>query len=651
MCGIAGIVRRDGAPADRDLLGRMTAVLAHRGPDDGGLHLEGPVGLGHRRLSIIDLSPQGHQPMANEDGTCWIVLNGEIYNHEALRDTLQARGHVFRSRSDTEVVLHLYEEEGPACIRNLRGMFALALWDQRRRRLLLARDRLGKKPLFYHDGPDAFRFASAPQALLQDPDVPADADVAALREVLTFRCLLTGRSAFHGLQKLPPGHFLVLEEGRVRVERYWQLRFAPKHAAGEQELGEVLLELLREAVRLRLDSDVPLGAFLSGGLDSSLVVALMSEAGGGPVRTFAVGFAEDSYDERPFARLVAERFGTLHQEILLRPDAAAILPRLVWHYGEPFADASALPTFAVAEAARAEVTVALTGDGGDEGFGGYDRYAALLLAGRLEGLPRPLRQAAATVGQRFGQARGPRLLQRALRWSSGLSDCPARRYARWLATADPRTLASLLTPEAADAFADPDPLSPLEEVWEMGDAPGPLDRALQTDIGAYLPGDLLTKMDTATMAVGLEARAPFLDHKLMEFAARLPEAFKVRGRQKKVLLRRIAAPLLPPPILDRPKHGFAVPLDAWLRGPLREMTADLLLSPRAASRGLFQPAAVRRLMEEHAGGIRQWGEVLFSLLVIELWHRTFLDGDGAGRRPALAVAAATAGSPGTGGEP
>lgn len=651
MCGITGIVRRDGAPADRDLLERMTAVLTHRGPDDGGLYLEGPVGLGHRRLSIIDLSPQGRQPMANEDGTCWLVLNGEIYNHQALRHRLQARGHVFRSRSDTETVLHLYEEEGPSCIRALRGMFALALWDQRRRRLLLARDRLGKKPLFYQDGPDAFRFASAPQALLQDPAVPVEPDLAVLQEVLTFRCVLRGRSAFQGLQKLPPGHLLLLEDGRVRLERYWRLRFTPKHAAAGPELAEALLESLREAVRLRLESDVPLGAFLSGGLDSSLVVALMSEAGGGPVRTFAIGFAEDAFDERPFARVVAQRFGTQHQEAVLRPDAAALLPRLVWHYGEPFADASAIPMFAVAEAARAEVAVALTGDGGDEGFGGYERYAALLMATRLQGVPGMLRRAAAMVGQRFAQAGGPRLLQRAMRWGSGLADAPARRYARWLATGDPETLTSLLTPDAAAALAVPDPLMPLEEIWEAGDAPGPLDRALQTDVEAYLPGDLLTKVDGATMAVGLEARAPFLDHTVIEFAARLPEAFKVQGWQKKILLRRAAAPLLPREILDRPKHGFAVPLDAWLLGPLREMAADLLLSPRATSRGVFRPAAVRHLLEEHGRGARRWGEVLFGLLVIELWYRTFLDGDGVGRRPASAAAVAGATSPARGRQP
>jgi asparagine synthase (glutamine-hydrolysing) len=632
MCGISGKLYFDSErPVEREILERMNAVLAHRGPDDAGIYYDGPVGLAHRRLSIIDLSPAGHQPMSNEDGTVWIVFNGEIYNFQALRPELVSRGHRFRSNSDTEVILHLYEEHGTGCLPFLRGMFAFAIWDGPRRQLFLARDRLGKKPLCYQQDARALRFASEAKAILQDPDVEARPDAGSVSQYLTFGYVPSPASAFHGFQRLPPGHFLTCRDGRVTVTRYWRLPRARKVQRSEAEWGREIVARLEEAVRLRLISDVPLGAFLSGGIDSSAVVAMMSRVSSRPVKTFSIGFEEPEYDELAYARQVAQRFGTEHHELVVRPDAAAVLPKLAWHFDEPFGDSSAVPTYYVAQLTRQHVTVALNGDAGDESFGGYDRYVANLLAASFDRWPGSA--AARRIirhGLRWWQPSGKRtsVLSRGRRFLEGLVEPPERRYARWFCHFHGDRRRELLTPEFQGAAGDGDELAPMLDLYRTTDAPDFGDATLGVDAALYLPDDLLVKVDIASMAHALEARSPFLDHEFMEFAATIPFDLKVRGRTKKYILKRALAGLLPQQILHRPKMGFGVPIDHWLRHELRDLAYDTLLSPRAVGRGYFRPGVIRRMLDEHVRKKAAWHYLLWTLLMLELWHRTYIDGDG-----------------------
>ena len=631
MCGISGKLYFDSTrPVEREVLERMNAVLAHRGPDDAGIYCDGPIGLAHRRLSIIDLSPAGHQPMSNEDGTIWIVFNGEIYNFQSLRPDLLHRGHRFRSNTDTEVILHLYEDHGTDCLRFLRGMFAFALWDGPRRQLFLARDRLGKKPLSYQQDAQGLRFASEVKAILQDSEVTARPDPVGISHYLTYQYVPSPGSAFQGVHRLPPGHYLTCRDGRVEVVRYWRLRRDQKREQSEEDWCQEIVARLEEAVRLRMISDVPLGAFLSGGIDSSAVVALMSRAGAGPVKTFSIGFEEPEYDELKYARQVAERFGTEHHELVVRPDAVAILPKLAWHYDEPFADSSAVPTYYVAQMTRQYVTVALNGDAGDESFGGYDRYVANLLAASFDRWPGAgLLRHAIRCGLRFLPQSGTRtsLLYRGRRFLDGLTETPERRYARWFCHFYGDRKAALCTPEFLAAGGE-DALEVLLAAYRQSDAPDFGDATLGVDAGLYLPDDLLVKVDIASMAHSLEARSPFLDHEFMEFAATIPFELKVRGRVKKYILKRALAGLLPERILHRPKMGFGVPIDHWLRHELREVAYETLLGSRAVSRGYFQVRTVRRMLDEHMQGKAGWHYLLWNLLMLELWHRTYIDGDG-----------------------
>jgi asparagine synthase (glutamine-hydrolysing) len=628
MCGICGILNFDpAAPVDPAVLKGMADLLAHRGPDGEGFHRDGPLGLGHRRLAIIDLSEAAAHPLPNEDETVWIVFNGEIYNFQALREELLGRGHVFRSKGDTETILHLYEEEGPACVRRLRGMFAFALWDARRRELVLARDRLGKKPLCYWHRPGrGFAFASEPKAFLADPEFRAEPDPAALHLYLTYQYVPAPRSAFRGVAKVPPAHVLRVRDGRVHLERYWTLPFAPKRPGREADLAEELRARVTEAVRLRLISDVPLGAFLSGGVDSGAVVALMAGLNVGPVKTFSVGFVEPEYDELRYARQVAERFGTEHHEAVVRPDAVAILPKLVWHYNEPFADSSAVPSLYLAEMTRRHVTVALNGDGGDEAFAGYLRYRAARLARAFAAAPPPIRRALeAAAAVPAGRAKG--LAARTQRFLRGAGLDPVRRYAVWMSHFDDEQKAALCTPEflARAEGAGTGFLAAAFAAAGGAGAADPRDVLLSVDVATYLPEDLLVKMDIATMAFGLEARSPLLDHEVMEFAAALPPGLKLRGGTGKYLLKRAFADRLPPALLHRRKMGFGVPLDHWFRHELRDLAHDTLLGPRARTRGLFRPEAVARLLEEHTRGRAAWQYHLWNLLVLELWFQTFID--------------------------
>jgi asparagine synthase (glutamine-hydrolysing) len=633
MCGIAGKLHFDPTRrAEREILERMNAVQVHRGPDDAGIHCQGPVGLAHRRLSIIDLSPAGHQPMANEDGTIWIVFNGEIYNFQDLRPGLLERGHRFRSRTDTEVILHLYEEHGVGCLPYLRGMFAFAIWDGRNRQLFLARDRLGKKPLCYQWDAEAFRFASEAKAILQDPAVPVRPDPEGISLYLTYGYVPSPVSAFQGLCKLPPAHYLTCRDGEVKVVRYWRLRRDTKQHRPEAEWCEEIRARLEEAVRLRLISDVPLGAFLSGGIDSSAVVAMMSRAAGGAIKTFSIGFDQPEYDELAYARRIAERFATDHHELVVRPDAVAVLPKLTWHYDEPFGDSSAVPTYYVAQMTRQYVTVALNGDAGDENFGGYPRYVANLLAASFDRWPGAgLFRRGIRWGLRLFPRSGRRttLLYRGRRFLEGLTESPERRYARWICHFSGERKAELLQPEFRKLLGDDDALEVLLAAYRESEAPDFADATMAVDTALYLPDDLLVKVDIASMAHSLEARSPFLDHEFMEFAATIPSDLKVRGREKKIILKRALAGILPEEILHRPKMGFGVPIDHWLRHELKDLAYDTLLSPQALARGYFRPEAVKRLLDEHTRGAADWHYLLWTFLMLELWHRTFVDGDGA----------------------
>jgi len=606
----------------------MASVLAHRGPDGEGIALLGSTGLAHRRLAIIDLST-GDQPMYNEDRSLCLVFNGEIYNFKALRKDLKNKGHRFSSHSDTEVILHLYEDEGVRCLERLRGMFAFALWDSNRRRLFLARDRAGKKPLYHcvHDG--AFYFASEMKSLLTVPGMPRKLRPRGLHDFLTYQYVPPPDTIFEGIHKLPHGHYLLEEEGVPKLHRYWQLDYGPKWEVDEAEAISRCEDLIDESVRLRLESDVPLGVFLSGGIDSSLVVAMMRRHISGPLRTFSIGFEHEDYNELPHARQVAERYETDHEEFIVQADATAVLPRLAWHFDEPFADMAALPTFYLSEMTRRHVTVALNGDGGDELFAGYPRHMGqgLMRFGKWEYLPAPLRRYAFAPCFRGLQTLFPKpWLFSKLRFANemSLADLDYRAvvavtvFRNWMKE-------RLYSPEFA---AQVDGLDSLE--WALTHHQGDsltdsLDRILNTDTMTYLPECLLPKVDRTSMAVGLEGRSPLLDQELMAYAARLPSKLKTGPGKTKYLLRRIAESHLPAEIVWRRKQGFGMPLHVWLRGPLRGLSRELLLSDRSIGRGFFRREEVKTLLRENEVGVSNHGFRIWALMCLEVWCRTFLD--------------------------
>jgi len=627
MCGIAGRVNLDSRrPVSEAVVRAMCDLLAHRGPDGEGVLVGGPAGFGHRRLAIIDLSPGGRQPMVSASGRFWITFNGEIYNFLELRRDLEAEGYSFRSRSDTEVLLASYEAYGADCLRRLRGMFAFAVWDTRDQVLFLARDRVGKKPLFYRADADGLSFASEPKAFLAEPGFEPVPDPTAVSHYLSLQYVPCPYSAFRGVWKLPPAHYLIYRGGAPEIRRYWKLRYAEKTRLSEEEAAEELLARLKEAVRLRLISDVPLGAFLSGGIDSGTVVALMSTVGTGSVKTYSIGFDEADFDELRYARMVAERYATDHHEFVVRPEAAELLPHLVWHYNEPFADSSALPTYCLSKLTRQHVTVALNGDAGDENFAGYDRYVPRPRDEAWRAVPAGLRKKAAALATAI-PALGGRdgWLGRGTEWLARRAGSREEQYAQGMMQFGPRLKAAVCTPEfLAEAGRDSTEL--LLDAYRDSDAPDFLDRTLDVDVRTYLPDALLVKVDIATMAVGLEGRSPFLDHHVMEFAASLPAGFKLKDGVKKYLLKRVARALLPGQVVDRPKKGFSVPLAPWFRNGLRDLLHDVLLSPRARQRGVLRPGMVQRLVTEHEQGRRDWHDQLWNLLMLELWFVRFIDG-------------------------
>jgi asparagine synthase (glutamine-hydrolysing) len=638
MCGIAGAVSAATQPIDPEVVRRMCEAIRHRGPDDEGYYFSGvsetgfesqfhgaaSVGLGMRRLAIIDLNT-GHQPIHNEDQSVWVVLNGEIYNYRELRKELEARGHRFSTESDTEVIVHAYEEYGTDVPKRLRGMFAFALWDARRQRLLLARDRVGKKPLLYSINAGRLAFASEFQALLAHPDVGREVNPEAIADYLSFLCVPAPQTAFRAIQKLEPAHTLVWQNGEVKIERYWSLDFKSKIEISEVEAGERVIELLREAVGVRLMSDVPLGAFLSGGVDSSAVVALMSELSPTRVKTFSIGFDEKDFSEIHHARRVAEAFDTEHHEFVVRPQAIEVLPTLVRHYGEPYADSSAIPTYYLAKMTRQHVTVALNGDGGDEAFAGYERYAAMRLANGYQRLPRFIRKQVVerALGAIPVAGASRSRVARARRFASVMNRPAGERYLRWTSAFNDELKLELCT---RDFLARTSAALRHVAPWFAGNGEIDIvDRALAADTFNYLPNDLLVKVDIASMAASLEARSPFLDHHVLEFAASLPASLKLRRLTTKALLKRALRNLVPAENLTRAKMGFGVPIGHWFRNALKGYLTDTILSERARRRGYFNAAVIQHLVNEHTSGKRDYAHQLWTLLMLELWHREFID--------------------------
>lgn len=636
MCGIVGIMQFDGQPMDQGVLEAMTASLAHRGSEGRGTRMIGPaarVGLGHTRLKVIDLSDAANQPMANDDGSVWVVFNGEIYNFRQLRTRLEGRGYHCRTSSDTEVLLRLYEAEGERCVNTLDGMFAFAIWDGRRGCLLMARDRVGKKPLFYRSTPQLFAFASEIKALLQHPDIAPIVDEDALPAFFLYGYVPTPNTFYRGIQKLPPGHLLRIGmDGQVRVEAYWDLPMAvgnvqeaPTQAAAKTRVRE----LVTEAVRKRLIADVPLGAFLSGGIDSSIVVGIMSRLMREPVRTFSIGFSKDHrFDETSYARLASRRFGTTHTEFVVEPAAVDLVERLVWHHDGPFADSSAIPTYLLSRLTRQHVTVALNGDGGDELFAGYLRFYATLLSERI---PLWLRRTASGLFSRVPEWGGHRSLVRQFQKLARSAALPFdERFSRWISVfyEDLPRLFSGDSDGSSEERAGgntnghaPIPLGLLEPYLSKCAGASGLTRLLYLNFKTYLLDDLLVKMDRCSMAHALEARSPFLDRELIEYVFSLPDAMKLRRGRTKVILREAFADLVPPEILHRGKMGFGVPLRAWFTQDLRDYLHDVLLAPDAKLRRYLDQRYVKQLYSAHVSGRADHGHRLWTLLTFEVWLR------------------------------
>jgi asparagine synthase (glutamine-hydrolysing) len=617
MCGICGQASLDGVTGrDPAALLAMNETLVHRGPDSDGMLLDGPVGLAMRRLSIIDLEG-GDQPIANEDGTVHVVQNGEIYNYRELMDRLARAGHTFSTHSDTEVLVHLYEERGPAFVEELRGMFAIALWDAGRRRLVLARDRFGIKPLYYASAGGVLSFASELKALTRQAELPREVDLHAVEAFLAFNSIPAPLTIYRHVRKLPPGHLLVWEGGEPRIERY--ARPAPPPAdrlrqGSEAELAAELRDRLRDSVRAHLVADVPVGVLLSGGVDSSALAALASEETAGQVSTFSIGFEERSFNELEQARLVARRHGTDHHELVVRPDAAELMTDLAWFFDEPFADSSALPTYLVSKLASEHVKVALSGEGGDELFGGYFTYVADLIApylGRPAAAVRPL------IERLPSSARRTSLDYMAKRFARAAHLPPLERHHGWKEIFSGEARAELLGPRREEAA---DPLAVYRARYAETEGAEPLARLQDVDIAVYLPDDLLTKTDRASMAHSLETRVPFLDTAVTDLALALPRRMRVRGLQKKRLLRKAIEPLVPREIVRGRKRGFSIPAAAWLRGELEPFAREVLSPDAVARQGFFDPAAVTRVLDRHVSGREDLSRQLWGLMSFALWH-------------------------------
>ncbi|MFN7949265.1 MAG: XrtA/PEP-CTERM system amidotransferase [Blastocatellia bacterium] len=626
MCGISGIWHyHNDEPVNEAVLRRMTDVIAHRGPDDDGFHLSGRVGLGHRRLSIIDVSG-GHQPIYNETGTVAIVFNGEIYNYRDLAALVEARGHHLKTCADTETIVHLYEEFGEKCVAMLEGMFAFAIWDEAKQTMLVARDRLGKKPLYYSAHQGRFVFGSELKSVIANPHVPRETDPEAIADYFSYQYIPSPKSVFRHVRKLRPGHYLIVNRQGVREQEYWDIDFSVTDERSEDEWGELLITACREAVDARLMSEVPLGAFLSGGIDSSAVVALMSRIMQTPVVTASIGFTEEKFSEAADARWFAEQLHADHHERIVKADAAAVIEKLAWHYDEPFADSSAVPTYYVSKVAREFVTVALSGDGGDESFAGYRRYKFDVAENRVRSLlpsalRRPVFGGAAAVYPKADWLPQP-LRAKTTLYNLSLEPSQAYYNSVYGAMANERT--GLMGREIRAQLNGYNPFDVFAAHYARAAAMTDdlLSRVQYVDIKTYLTDDVLAKVDRASMAVSLEVRCPLLDHRVMELAARIPSALKLRGQEGKYIFKRALRGLVPDEVLTRRKQGFSIPLAAWLRGDLRPLAESALFN-QSAQDEMLDEARVRNLWQQHQSGLRDYSRPLWTILMFRLWQRRF----------------------------
>lgn len=625
MCGIVGIFSVDGSPVNAHEIESMCATLIHRGPDDAGYHVEAGVGLGMRRLSIIDLTT-GHQPVYNEDRSLVVVLNGEIYNYKALRQDLEQRGHVFYTETDTETIVHLYEEFGSDCVSRLRGMFAFALWDRRNRVLFMARDRLGIKPLYYGIFNGRLLFASEIKSILQQSEVPCDLNWQSVGHYFSGLCTPAAESILTGVHKLEPGSTLRISgDGRVRLSRYWEVHFRPDYTQNESYFAERLLELMEESVRLHLVSHVPVGAFLSGGMDSSSVVALMARMSDLPIKTFSIGFKEQGFDETVYARRVADQFGTEHSELILNPDVEELADELAWYLDEPLGDSSAIPTYMVSKLAAGEVKVVLSGDGGDELFAGYDKYEVERKERHYELIPAALRKGLGLVGEALPEGAKGRNFLRHFALSG------PRRYldAGMLFKDDQKQ--RLFHPDVQHLINCHDHLGD-EFAFLMGNDEDWLSSMQHLDLARYLPLDILTKVDRMSMANSIEARVPLLDHELVEFALTIPPELRLRKGETKSIFKRAMRGILPDEVIERRKQGFAAPFRVWFRRELAHFVREILLSETCARRKILNTEYIGKLLAMHESG-RDLSMQLWTLVSFELWCRTFMDGDKRGSAP------------------
>lgn len=629
MCGICGIVSGDNNKVTEDNVIGMLDELIHRGPDDYGVYLKNSgkssIILGQRRLSIIDLTT-GHQPIFNEDRSLSIICNGEIYNFKELRVKLEKDGHKFQTNSDTEVIVHLYEKYEERCLSHLRGAFAFAVWDEKNSRLFLARDRVGKRPLLYALKKGKFIFASEFKALLAYPDVSKEINPEGIDAYLTYGYIPAPLTVYKDIYKLPPAHFLIFRNGQIEIKKYWILNFKDKIDLPEEPLRERVRELVTEAVRIRMISDVPLGAFLSGGIDSSIVVGLMSRISSDKIKTFSIGFSEKRYDELGYARIIAKKFNTEHKEFIVKPDIESILPFLIRHYGEPYADSSAIPSYYLTKMARSYVHVALNGDGGDELFAGYERHWANRIASSRMAQLFLKAGAGKAMAAIIPRGLNPKnFFMRLGRFARAASDSPPVRYQKWVGVFTDEQKNMLYTTEFSNISSAFSAMRWLEDAFKEAEGLDPVDTFLYIDTMLNLPNDFLVKMDIACMANSLEGRSPFLDQELMEFAASIPSALKLKGKFSKYILRKAFSDILPEEIYSRGKMGFAMPIGLWFRNQLSGYIRSVLLSNESLRRGYFKPELVKVMVEEHIAGSRDYTTQLWALLVLELWHRGFID--------------------------
>lgn len=634
MCGICGVYNFGSSePVKPGLVQEMTDSLYHRGPDEEGTYVKDEIGLGMRRLAIIDLAT-GQQPISNEDGSIWIVFNGEIYNYRRLRDDLILKGHRFKTNSDTEVILHLYEEQGEMCVRHLGGMFAFAIWDRGKRKLTLARDRLGIKPLYYWLDGGFCLFGSEIKAILKDSRIPRQINYEALDDYFTFLAIPSPKSIFKGISKLPPAHILTCTSDQVSLKEYWDVEFTSNSSlsgeadayAREENYEQDLIHHLKDSVESQLISEVPLGAFLSGGIDSSAVVAVMSNGLNRPVITSSIGFSENGFDETKFARLVSHLYRTTHYEHLVRPELEVVLPKLIYHFDEPFADSSAVPTYYLSKTAREHVTVALSGDGGDELFAGYRRYFYDRFENKLRGyLPRFIRRyLLPPLAKIYPKADYLPQFLRAKTLLTNLSLSPEQGYANSLSLYNGEMRRKLYSEDLKRKLAGYDPTDTLLKYFKKTEGLDPLSRIQYVDIKTYLPDDILTKVDRMSMANSLEVRVPLLDHQFVEFAATIPPDLKLKGGNSKYIFKKAIRPYLSPDILERRKMGFSIPADTWFRKDIKEMAEDILFDSKTLNRGYFNPRFLHKMWRNHQSGLKNYGQHLWSLLVLEMWHREFV---------------------------